>query len=113
MQVHPFYNKRSRMLVNTAWGPIRVSYIASGPGMGEVHVWHNGTLRHHESKLEKLVTTLRGRSKSLSDDFWVVALRDKRKATQATAEAFAQAICSLAARETKMAEMKKAKSTLR
>lgn len=98
------------MLVNTAWGPIRVSYISSGLGAGEIHVAHDGTLRNHEIALERLVTTLKGRSKSLSDDFWVVAMRDKRKATQATAEAFAEAIVQLAVRETEKAEKKARKA---
>lgn len=97
--------------VQTKWGPIGVSWIASGPGQGEIHIKHEGTLRDHEIHLEKLVTSMKGRSKSLSEEFWVVVLHDKRKATEATATAFAQAIANLASRETDRADKKASKAT--
>ena len=99
--------------VQTKWGPIGVSWIADGPGQGEIHIRHDGTLRNHETQLEKLVTTMKGRSKSLSEQFWVVVLHNKLKATEATATAFAQAIANLAARETDKAEKLAKKSRVK
>lgn len=92
------------MLVQTAWGEIRVVWIYGGAGRGEIHVTHDGTLKGHETLLEKLVTTMKGRSKSLTDQHWVVLMNKAEKANEATAIAFAEAIANLAARETSKAE---------
>lgn len=88
----------------TPWGEIRVSWISKGEGRGEIHVAHYGGLIGHETKLEKLVTTLMGRTDSFGKDFWVVRMRDGQEATETTALAFIQAITNLATREAEKAK---------
>ena len=83
----------------TPWGEIRVSWISKGEGRGEIHVAHYEALSGHEAKLEKLVTTLKGRTKSFTKEFWVITMRDGHEANETTAIAFVQAITNLATRE--------------
>lgn len=85
------------MQATTPWGGIQVSWISKGEGRGEIHVNHGGALKGHEAQLEKIVTTLKGRTKSFNEQYWVIAMRDG-KASEATAKAFLQAIITTATR---------------
>jgi len=91
------------MLVQTAWGEISIAWCNHGIGSGEMHIRHNNTLNGHESGLERIVTTLKGRTKSLTENFWVVSMHNAQ-ATEKTALAFARAISNLAMREEEKAK---------
>lgn len=93
------------MKATTAWGEISASWIY---GEGEIHISHEGALHGQSAALEKVVTALKGRTKSLSGTHWVVAVKE---ANEAKAKAFVEAIASLASNEG--ADGKKAKAVAR
>lgn len=92
------------MQAQTPRGSLSASWVSGGIDRGEIHIKHENILSGLEHELEKIVTTLKGRTKSLSQGCWVVVMNDGGKACETTATAFIEAITNLVTRAEKKAE---------
>lgn len=100
------------MLEDAAWNKVLITTVSRrGAGKGELHIRHKGFLQGQDKALEKMATTLGGKTESLTEDFWVVIIDDDKEITKGLIKAFYQAIGSLAAREVR--EAKKADKAAR